>query len=702
MSRPSCRILSHRSSAVRQNKRPGRVRVMAATLIGLALAGCAGRASTPPPEPPSGPVTGPAVETMATGARLVEDYPVFEPVQPPRGYLRALHYGTRSRTGEPGPGYWQQWVHYRISASLDPKAGRVTGDERIVYVNNSPDTLLGVVVHLYQNIFAPGVERNRTVHLTGGIQLTRIESAGVRLDSLSQSAAMAHQGRPVGYVINGTIAHVFTPQPIAPGDTAHFRFGWSFIVPDSTSFRTGNIAHQIFNVAQWYPQIATFDDVSGWDDHPYLGNGEFYLEYGTFDIDLTVPRGWLVTATGALQNAEAVLDPETLSRYRSAPASDTVIHVVTADQVAAGRATATGSDGRITWRFHADSVRDFAFATSDRYVWDAVGARVEDRRVRIDALYDPSLEHWKKAASYSKHAIEFYSDYIFPYPYSHASAAYGPIGGMEYPMLVFIGRSSPGEPLYSVLSHEFSHEWFPMVVGSKEHAYTWMDEGLTTFDESLARADYFGHTDARIEDLRRYLQAAFLQIEAPLMEHTDYVENGYGRVIAAYQKPAVVLYALRQVLGDDTFHRAYRRYARAWRFKHPMPWDFFAVFEDEAGRDLDWFWQEWFYDRVLLDQAIQRVRQVGDSVQITVANNRWAVMPVDLRIDLQDGTSQSVRWPVDVWAGTREVTRSVAVSGTVVAVQIDPDGWYPDVDRRNNRWAALTGAGDGRGTNDRH
>lgn len=641
---------------------------------------------------------------------LVADYPVFTTVDPPEAYERAVRSGTRSASGRPGPDYWQQRVDYRIEATLDVEESVLRGRESIRYTNDSPETLTGLPIRLYQNVFAPGVERNRAVEVTGGMRLARVAAAGRELRGLSaEELRRVPRGErpPPGYRVDGTVAQLFLPRPIEPGETMELEVSWEFRVPGAGAFRMGHIGGRVYNIAQWYPQVAVFDDVYRFDLTPYLGDGEFYLEYGTFEVEITVPRGWLVAATGELVNAAERLPEEALWRLEAALASDTAVRVVAAGQLAEaaaagsrpagadeetaeGTGTGTGTGEGVTWRYRAERVRDFAFAASDGYVWDAVGAEVgaERGRILVNAFYDPSLEHWREAARYSKHAVEFFSDYLFPYPYPHATAAYGPVGGMEYPMLVFIGRSAPGEPLYGVLAHEFSHEWFPMIVGSREAAYAWMDEGLTSFNEALARADFFDDPEARIGDMESYVAAARREVEAPLMRHTDHVESPFGRVVAAYTKPATLLHALRHHLGEGTFDRAYRAYAEAWSYRHPLPWDFFNLLEAETGRDLDWFWKPWFYGTDVLDQAVEDVEAAGDSVYVTVANLGGAVAPVELRVEREGGAARTLTWPPEVWAGRRRVRLGFPREGPapVTGLALDPDRWWPDVDRSNNEW----------------
>ena len=638
------------------------------------------------------------------------EVPVYRPVEPPTGYREAVEAGTRSADGTPGPAYWQQEVDYRIRAELLPEEDRVRGRATVTYVNRSPDTLARLHLNLYQNVFSEGVRRNRRVEVTGGIELGSVRAAGRELERVPGDELVRRLRRRTGggggdgegigggedaaapepaYSVRGTMGAVLLPRPLAPGDSVELRLRWSFRVPGPEAFRMGRIGSEVYDVAQWYPQVATYDDVDGHYTEPYLGDGEFYLEYGTFDVQLTVPEGWLVGATGVLRNPAEVLAPAVRRRLEAASSADTVIRVVAADQRGAGSATVDAQEDRLTWRFRGERLRDFAFVASPRYVWDAVAADVggEQGTVTVHALYDPSVEHWSEAARYSRHALEFFSDYIRPYPYPQATAGFGPVGGMEYPMLVFIGRSGPGERLYSVLAHELSHEWFPMMVGSREGEFAWMDEGLTTFNEALAREDFFEESGARLSDMRSYLAAARRDgVEAPLMRHTDYVRSGFGRVVAAYTKPATVLHALRTVVGEDVFDRAYRRYAEAWAWRHPLPWDFFNVVEAEAGRDLDWFWRPWFYGTATLDQALEDVRRAGDGLRVTVSNLGGAVMPVLLEVETAAGETVRRRWPASVWAGTRTVTRTVELEGRPVRVTLDPDRRFPDVDDANDEW----------------
>ncbi|HEX8242333.1 MAG TPA: M1 family metallopeptidase, partial [Longimicrobium sp.] len=606
--------------------------------------------------------------------------------------------GTRTATGQPGPHYWQQSVAYRIRAELDPQSTLLRGSERIVYRNRSPDALATVVLNLYQNIYTENAARNRRAPNTGGVTLERVVAQGTTLAERPAATVGVRQvaeSPPVGYAVEGTLARLVLPRPIAPGDSAVFEIDWHQRVPPAPTFRTAwedALGARAFVVGQWYPQIAVYDDVNGWDATPYLGDGEFYLEYGDFEVELTFPTGWIVGATGTLANAAEVLSPQTRERLARAEESDSVVHVVTAADIASGTALSRPAGGRLTWRFSARNVRDFAFATSDHYLWDAARAMVPDsagrqRAVAIHALYRSGAQGWERAWRYGQHAISYLSRLITPYVYSQATIAEGPIGGMEYPMLVFIPRPSSAEDLQSVIAHELGHQWFPMTVGSDEAAYAWMDEGVNSYYEDRAVENFFPGT--RAGSVNSYLRVAGRDTEVPLMRHTDLVSPYGARTVAAYTKPVAVLLALRAVLGDSTFNRAMREYTRAWAFRHPQPWDFFATVERVAGRDLDWFWYPWFFETGVLDQAIQSVRPVSGGVEVVIRDRGDNPMPVFVAASSSGGMMTEQEVPAGDWladGGTRTLTVLIPTSGAVTKVEIDPRQLLPDVNRANNVW----------------
>jgi hypothetical protein len=503
-----------------------------------------------------------------------------------------------------------------------------------------------------------------------------------------------------GFEVWSTILRVQPAQPLLPGASLDLEIEWSYVVPPDGAPRGGRDG-EIAYIAYWYPQFAVYDDVERqWQIDPYMGNAEFYMGYADYDVALTVPDGWLVAATGVLTNRAEVLAPRTRARLDSARRSHSVTHVVREEDRGAGKATTRGRNGKLTWRFEARDVRDFAFGTSDDYLWDATIALVGD--ATGDGRADTSDIHtfwrperrawaWDQSARYAQHSVEFLSRYLWPYPYPHMTAVDGVVScsGMEYPMMTCIGGPRDTLALYSVTVHEIGHMWFPMQVGSDEKTYSWQDEGLTRFNQAQGMQEFFPGYDRERLSRDNYLNLARADREVELMRHGDLYPIGspaFG--IASYDKMAINLRSLRALLGDELFLRAYREYGRRWINKHPTPYDFWNTFEDVSGRDLDWFWRTWWFETWRLDQAVESVRREGDALVVTVEDRGLAPMPVRLVVTRADGRVERVELPVDPWlAGARTQTARIPSGSTVRSVEIDPELAFPDVDRGNNRWS---------------
>ncbi|NJD20861.1 MAG: M1 family metallopeptidase [Gemmatimonadetes bacterium] len=598
----------------------------------------------------------------------------------PHRFLAAIEAGTRTRTGVPGPRYWQQRVSYQIRTRLHPEETKVTGWERITYENRSPDTLGAIALNLSQNVFAPGNPRNRAVPITGGFDLERIVVQGAQVSLASAEGRSLPPSEAVPL-----------PQPLPPGGTAELEIAWSFLVPEG-AFRMGRDGKEVFYLAQWYPQVAVYDDLRGWIRDPYLGNGEFYLEYGDFDVEVTAPAGWLVSATGVLQNAAEVLAPQAVERLRSL-SRDRITHVVSHADAAAGRATAVGgTDGTLTWRFRAENVRDFAWGTSNRYVWDGTVAayRNDDGTTRSSAiytLYRPDRPNWERSAEFARHAIETHSGW-YPYPYPHMTVNEGVIGGgMEYPMITIIGGGRTPESLYGVTTHEIAHMWWPMVAGSDERNDAWIDEGFASLSEDMASELFFPGTEAGLFTMNGYLRVAGSDDETPSLRPTDEVGPFGNRGLAAYGKPATVFRALRTVLGPTAFDEAMRAYIRRWAYKHPKPLDLFWTFEDVTKQDLDWFFYPWLYTTRVMDQAVARVEQGSGSAVVVLEERGEIPMPAIVEVVTDTGHRSRRMMPVGAWEGRTARVR-VTAPGRVVEVVLDPEQRFPDVNREDNRWTA--------------
>lgn len=666
-------------------------------LATLLVSGCARSASSPQPLPPRADTStadsAARADSIARAALLAETRPRYavRPLPVSRAFEQAIRRGTRTREGRPGPNYWQQRVEYRIDAEIDPASARVQGIEQVVYHNRSPDTLDVVVFNLYQNVFAPGAQRVRRVPVTDGVNIERVVVDG--------RTASAGPGAAPAYEIDGTLMVVRLPRPIPPRGRANFEIAWHFTVPPAGAPRTGHDNREAYVVAQWYPQIATYDDLRGWHAAQYWSNAEFYLEYGDFDVSITAPEGWLIGATGTLQNPEEVLSEDSQIRLREALASDDVVSIITGDDHTARDVTAREPGGQLTWRFSARNVRDFAFAASNRYLWDATRAILPDAggdgrpdTVLVSALYRASATSWSDAARFLRHALTFHARNWHPYVYPQITAAEGPIGGMEYPMFVFIGAPREPEALYAVLSHEVAHQWWSMMVGNNETHHAWQDEGLATYSENLSVADRFPDAQPFLDSMRDYLRIAGSDSERPILREADLFGTGPQYGVATYSKPATLFRALAAVIGERTLHNALRVYASRWMLRHPAPWDLFHTIEDVAGRRLDWFWAPWFQDTAVLDQAIATVdvrpdATGGEHVTILIEDLGDAPMPVDLLVTTSAGDSTRLELPVQPWLeGKVRQLATVEVRGRVARVEIDPLRRLPDVERANNIW----------------
>jgi len=640
--------------------------------------------------------------TLSAQPCLAQQRPIPYPVVASRQFRTAVEKGTRTVTGAPGPRYWQQYARYRLTARLDVPAKRLEGTAHIQYINNSPDTLRVLYLQTLQNFHTQEAPRQGAAEITGGMQFTRVAAAGQTLQPVPPRRLLGPgQGgaAQAAYRITATTMAIRPPQAVLPHDSVALDLDWSFRIPqEGVGGRMGWNADNLYFLAYWYPQMAVYDDVVGWQNDAFLGNSEFYAGFADYDITLDVPEGWLVSATGQLVNAADVLPENILQRLRSAEASDTVVHVLTAADFGPGKTTRPSSDGRVRWNFAADTVRDVVFSASSASVWDAMRTAVAEpgaapRYSRAEAVYRLNKPQWQLAARDAQHSIAFHSRHTgVPYPYSHATAVEGDGimgGGMEFPMLTLIGGFDGGSTadMYGVVSHELAHEWVPMIINTDERRYAWMDEGTTTFNEEQASRDMFPGTGSDSADFDGYLSFARTGDEGEMMRWSDFQYGGMQLGVASYAKPASVLEALRTLLGADAFNRGYQTYLRAWRFKHPLPWDFFNAFNTAAGQDLSWFWRSWYYETWTLDQSIGGVTVTPRGTEIVVRDLGDVPMPARLTITLANGETLKREVPVGTWlAGRREATITVPRGRTVTRVEIDAEKGFPDVDRKNNVW----------------
>jgi len=611
----------------------------------------------------------------------------------------------RTGAGTPGPLYWQQRADYTIRATLDTGTMSVHGEETIRYTNNSPDTLRYVWIQLDQNIQSPASKFTPLTEAAAaafGIRGDTGYVGGYTLERVDALRAARPGARPVATAltrhVNATMMRVDLDRPLAPRAVAQFGIAWHYEVPRQQG-RTGREHFPegwLYEIAQWYPRMAVYDDVRGWNTAQYLGNGEFYLEYGDIDFSVTAPANYTVTGTGVLENAAQVLTARQRERLAAALKSDTTVHVIAPDEVGKPDLLPPGTGATRTWHFAAKNVRDVAWAAAPNFIWDASGWE----GVLIQALYPPAgLPLWSQAADMARHTIMHHSRW-YRYPYPTAINVNGPVGGMEYPMIVFCSERHDEHGLYFVTTHELGHEWFPMIVGSNERLYGWQDEGFNTFIDYFSFHDRYpadttatnGPEMGRLPGWWVSLVTHYTGREAPIMEPQDRNPPFLSGALH-YPKTALGLHLLRTELVDSTlFDQAFREYARRWAFKHPTPADFFRTMNDGLGEDLSWFWRSWFYRTDNLDQAVDSVTQ-RDTAGVTIArmfisNKAEMVWPLELEVTLANGATERVRLPVEAWYRGSPFIYAHRWPAKVVKVVVDPRGASPDVNRANNTWTA--------------
>ncbi len=643
------------------------------------------------PTPTSSPASSAAPERA-----IRRDIPMTSTVR------RAYAAGTRDSTGRPGRNYWQTWLEYTINARLDVPTSTITGRETITLKNNSDSALRTIALRLDQNIFAPTAARLQalpsTIEVTQGMKITRIGVNGqaVNLNAVRTPGTNPAASGPVAFNLDQTVGVITLQNPVPGKGSATLEIDWNFKVPSvrqGRGLRMGRLADSLFQVAQWYPRVAVYDDLRGWDLEPYLWMAEFYNNFGHWDVSLDVPAGWLVGATGVLQNPDAVLSATTRERLTHVLESNDTRSIVGASEMGAGRATAAGD--RLVWRFVADTANDFAWATSKSYVWDATRATIPGRGpIPVHLLYLPGdTIGFRPAATLARHALEFYSKLWMPYAFPQLTLADGPELGMEYPMFIMSAAGAA--------DHEAGHEWWPMIVGNNETWYGWMDEGFNQYMNILSSADRRNQPPSLDGLGQAYGQISGSEIESPMMWPANYQAQLYG--FTTYGKAPQMLSMLGAIVGDSAVWRAMSEYAKAWRFKHPSPWDYAFFMSNALGRDLGWFWNYWLFTTEAVQQSIQSVTTNGMQTTIVVRQDGQMPAPVVLRVQfaatgptvrlpsnarMQDSVTAIVTYPVDVWFGGSKAFSAVIDFGgrAIQQTTLDPFRRFPDRDARDNVW----------------
>ena len=599
----------------------------------------------------------------------------------------------RSAGGAPGPKYWQNRSDYAINVTLDTAQHRLSGSVQITYTNNSPDTLSFVWLQLDQNVYREDSRGEAASQYSGGRFVNRSFTQGDEISSVS--IVQNGKTQAASYRVNDTRMKIQLPTALkGNGGSVQFRINYAFTIPQYGTDRMGRLQTRngwIYEIAQWYPRMCVYDDVLGWNTLPYLGAGEFYLDYGNIEYSVTAPADMVVAGSGELLNATQVLTPEQSSRLAKARTSD---QTVTIKDSTAVISPTDKRKGNLTWRFSCKNTRDVAWAASRAFIWDAARINLPGgKKALAQSVYPAevaSTKAWGRSTEYVKGCIELYSNKWFSFSYPVATNVAGIVGGMEYPGIVFCSAKATGAGLWGVTDHEFGHNWFPMIVGSNERKYAWMDEGFNTFINGINTKAFNNGEYYRPADISKTGPGMFGANAEALATIPDVIQNSQlGNV--AYFKPGLGLKLLReQVLGPERFDEAFRTYVHRWAFKHPTPWDFFRTMDNVSGEDLSWFWRGWFLNTWKLDQSVKEVKykenDPAKGALVTIENLEQLVMPVEVAIQTADGKADTVKLPVEIWQRGGTWTFLYPSTTTLSQVTIDPQGALPDVNRANNSW----------------
>jgi len=605
----------------------------------------------------------------------------------------------RSAGGEPGPKYWQNKADYSINCKLDTATHSVTGDVTITYTNNSPDNLRFLWLQMDQNIYKKDSRGSATTTQTGGRWANSGFTDGYTITSVQlETAGVMHA--PDKTIKTDTRMQLFLKDQLGKGEKVKIRISYNFTIPEYGTDRMGRLKTKngiVYEVAQWFPRMCVYDDIQGWNTLPYIGAGEFYLEYGDIDFSITAPADLIIVGSGELVNPQECYTAEQMKRWEAAAKSDKTVTIRSDKEVT--EKNSRPKTASTTWRFRIQNTRDVAWAASKAFVQDAARINLKSGKkcmaISVYPVESIVKNGWQRSTEFTKASIEHYSDKWFEYPYPAATNVAGIVGGMEYPGIVFCSAESSGTGLWGVTDHEFGHTWFPMIVGSNERKYAWMDEGFNTFINDLSteafnngefkEAGFFGDPNSSF-----MVKYTFGDKMDGLYNIPDVIQQE-NLGIAAYMKPAQMLTALRElVLGKERFDAAFAEYIRRWAFKHPTPWDFFHTMENVAGEDLSWFWRAWVLNSWKLDMKVKEVTYIDDNAEkgseITIETLEKMVMPVTVLVKESNGKEHKINLPVEIWQRGAEWHFTVPTTSEIKEVILDPDKKLPEWERSNNSW----------------
>jgi hypothetical protein len=594
-------------------------------------------------------------------------------------YEKALSRQTRTTTGKPGEKYWQNHSDYTIKASLEPTTRLLKGSESVIYYNDSPDNLDKLVIRLYPDIFKKGFKTDGSQ----SISPEDINETGVNIEKI-----LVNGKKITKYERKGT--NLFLPVSLKSKTDLKLEIDWNYKIPAKTHIREGTYEVTSSFVAYWYPQIAVYDDVDGWDVLDYTGQQEFYNDFSNFDVEITMPAKHQVWATGNWQNAEQVLAPPYLELYKKAIVSDSVIHIFTKEDRKSGDKLTLDKPNH-TWKYKAENIPDFAFAASDTYLWDLTSVVVDDktgRRTATGAIFPKGAADFYKVAGYARQCVDYFSHKLpgIPFPYPSLTVFNGGFGqeGMEFPGMVNDG-SDTDEFAIEVTAHEIAHTYFPFYMGINERKFAWMDEGWAQTLPNDMEFNLNGETfKPQQTNALIFVMLAGERSQVPLMT-PSYKITGNPYANASYFQPSQAYTILKNMFGEEEFKRILQEYMSRWHGKHPQPWDFFNSFSEASGQNLDWFWKPWFFESQSADLSL-KVTPEGEKATVAVSKEGGLPVPVLLRITYKDGTKETIRQPVSVWQkGEKEF--KLVLEKTPARIDLG-DIQIPDTKPRNNVYEA--------------
>lgn len=581
----------------------------------------------------------------------------------PKAVAKSYNNLTRQADGKPGKLYWQNKAEYDIQVKVDVKNKIISGRERINYVNNSPDSLSKIVIRLYQDIFKKGANRNSIVNINP-LDI----NDGVRIKYLRIGRENVNLNNNPSINRSGTIMTVKLNRQIAPKGKAELEIGWEFDFPAHTLIRMGTIDSSSLFVGQWYPQIAVYDDVYGWDTHSYNGMAEFYNDFSDFSVEISVPDGFMVWATGELRNMKDVLQPKYCDLYKKAIQSEKVTNIITDKDLEKGEITT----GKNIWKFKADNVSDFAFGLSDHYLWDVCSIEVDKRSKRrtvVGVAYNPKSPNFSKVADIARESVRSLSEDSpgLPYPFPFLTVYNGDFG-MEYPMITNVGAESDYGMTVYANSHEIAHAYFPFYIGTNETKNGWIDEGLTVYLPEKLQSDLEPTLDIKVHNTKAFSAYSGMEDEPALITPTFYLDPKVYFYLN-YAKTEQAIRMLEIELGRETFKKCLLQFMERWKYKHPTPYDYFNTFNDVSGRNLDWFWLAWYYRQGgIPDLSIKSATTKNGKINVIIENKGTLPMPVFISLYDNEMLITTIFRPAILWKEHNKISISVKDPGRITRI----------------------------------